>query len=91
MSDISANAVLDQFLAPIFTPEVAQQVVAHKPDEQTQVRLDELREKANEGELSDSERREYHEVIENLDLISLLRAKAEAVLANTKRTDQDSP
>jgi len=85
MSDVSANTVLDQFLAPIFTPEVAQQVIAHQPDKQFQIRLDELREKANEGNLSDSERREYHEVIENLDLISLLRAKAKAVLATTER------
>jgi len=91
MSDISANAVLDQFLAPIFTPEVAQQVVAHRPDEQTQARLDQLREKANEGNLSDSERQEYQEVVENLDLISLLRAKAKTILANTKQASQDSP
>ncbi len=86
MSSISASTVLDQFLAPIFTPEVAQQIVAHQPDEQTQARLEELRAKANEGELSDSERQEYQEVVENLDLISLLRAKAKAVLANQKST-----
>jgi len=83
MPDISANAVLDQFLAPIFTLEVAQQVVAHKPDKQIQARLDVLREKANEGNLSDSERQEYQEVVENLDLISLLRAKARGVLEKT--------
>ncbi|NOY42889.1 MAG: hypothetical protein GXP26_13775 [Planctomycetes bacterium] len=91
MPHVSANSVLDQFLAPIFTPEVAQQIVTHRPDDKTQARLDELREKANEGRLSDSERQEYQEVVENLDLISLLRAKARAVLANTKRTNQDLP
>ncbi len=83
MPDLSANAVLDQFLAPIFTPEVAQQVVAHKPDKQIQAQLDVLREKANEGNLSDSERQEYQQVVENLDLISLLRAKARGVLEKT--------
>ncbi len=83
MSDLSANAVLDQFLAPIFTPEVAQQVIAHKPDKQIQDRLDLLRGKANEGSLSDAEQLEYQEVVENLDLISLLRAKARAVLEKT--------
>jgi len=51
--------------------------------------LNDLREKANEGRLSDAGRREYDEVVENLDLISLLRAKAKAVLVNTKQ-NQDS-
>jgi len=91
MSSAPANSVRDQFLAPIFTPEVAQQVIAHRPDKQTQARLEELREKANEGIMSDSERQEYLEVVENLDLIGLLRAKARAVLANTKSVSQDSP
>ena len=86
MSHATSNTVLDQFLAPIFTPEVAQRVVAHRPDEQTQSRLAELREKANEGKLTDSERQEYQEVVENLDLISLLRAKAMAVLARQDLT-----
>ncbi len=83
MLDLSANAVLDQFLAPLFTPEVARQVVAHKPDRHIQARLDVLREKANEGNLSDSEKQEYQAVVDNLDLISLLRAKARAVLEKT--------
>ncbi len=82
MFPASANTVLDQFLAPIFTREVAQQVISHRPDEQTQARLEELREKANEGKLSDAELQEYQEVVENLDLIDLLRAKANAILAN---------
>ncbi len=85
MSDVPSNTVLDQFLAPIFTPEVAQQVVAHRPEEKMQVHLEELREKANEGLLSDAEQKEYQEIVENLDLIGLLKAKARAVL-----TRQDS-
>jgi len=80
MSNAPSNTVLDQFLDPIFTPEVAKQVVAHRPEEKTQARLEELREKANEGLLSDAEQQEYQEIVENLDLIGLLKTKARTVL-----------
>ena len=41
----------------------------------------ELRVKANDGTLSEAERAEYEELVEGLDLFSILKAKARAVLA----------
>jgi hypothetical protein len=58
----SPTSVLSRFLDPFtecLTPEVAQRVADLRPDAATQARIDELREKANEGKLSEAERAEY--------------------------------
>ena len=78
------TSTLDRFLDPIaacLTPEVAQRIVELRTDKRTRTRLEELRGKANEGALSDSERAEYEELVEGFDLFSILKAKAKAVLA----------
>ncbi len=51
-------AILDRVLEPItdcLTPDVAAKLVALRVDAQTQARVDELAEKANEGTLSTEE------------------------------------
>jgi hypothetical protein len=45
-----------------------------------QARIDDLREKANEGQLTDDERAEYGELVEGLDLFGIFKSKARAVL-----------
>jgi hypothetical protein len=80
----SPPSILDRFLDPFtecLTPEVAQRVAELRPDAATQARIDELREKANEGKLSDAERAEYEEFVESIDLIGILKAKARTFLA----------
>jgi hypothetical protein len=80
----SPASVLDGFLDPFtecLTPEVAQRVVELQPDAATQARIDELREKANEGTLSEAERVEYEEFVESIDIIGILKAKARTFLA----------
>ena len=80
----SPATILDRFLDPFtecLTAEVAQRVAELRPDAATQARIDELREKANEGKLSDAERAEYEEFVESIDLVGILKAKARTFLA----------
>lgn len=65
------HAVLDRFLRPFaecLTPEVAQRLVDLELDPHSQLRLNELAAKANEGHLTGDERREYEEFVEGIDL-----------------------
>jgi len=75
----SIDRVLDP-VAACLTPEVAQRITEVRLDAPTMVRLEELREKANEGTLNASERVEYEDFVEAYDLLVLLKNKAKAVL-----------
>jgi hypothetical protein len=75
--------VLDLLLDPvsrILTREVAQKLVKLRLDSTAQAQLDALARKCNEGELTESERREYETCIYAIDFISILQAKARAFL-----------
>jgi hypothetical protein len=63
-----------------FSPEVARQVVALKPDPGLEARLAELGRKANRGSLLPDERAEYEGYVEALDIVGLLQAKARAII-----------
>jgi hypothetical protein len=78
------SASLHKFLlhfTDTLTPELAEHFVKLPSDPEFQQRLDELGSLANEGTLSDEERREYETYIEAMDVIALLRVK---VLSRTK-------
>jgi len=80
------TTALDRMLEPvadILTPAVAQGIADMRADPQLQARIDELAAKANEGELTEAEQREYHDYVEAIDFIGVLQAKARAVLART--------
>jgi hypothetical protein len=86
MLDLAPDNVIDRFLDPVadcWTPEVAQRIVGARPDAVTEARLDELRGKANEGQLSPREREEYEAFVDAIDLVALLKAKAKAVLSKS--------
>ncbi len=75
--------VLDRLLDPvgrILTPEVARKLVNLRFDSTAQARIDKLARKCNEGELTDSERREYETYVYAIDFIAILQAKARALL-----------
>ena len=55
-----------------------------RPEEQA--RIDELADKASEGSLTAEERAEYEAYIDAIDVISILQAKARAVLADQPNT-----
>lgn len=79
------NTVLEEVLEPIaqcFTPDVARQIAGLQTSHSLQARLDDLVQKANEGELTVEERAKYEEYMEAIDLIGILQAKARKILSN---------
>jgi len=77
------SSTLDLFLDPLaacLTPEVALRIANLETDERTRSRLEELRKRANEGQLSSSERSEYQELVEGHELLAIFKAKACSVL-----------
>jgi hypothetical protein len=75
--------ILDRFLDPFaecLTREAARRIIDLHPDQETLARLEQLRGKANEGQLTEADRAEYEEFIEGMDIMGLLKAKARAAL-----------
>lgn len=71
-------------LGRILTPEFARKLVDYRFDAKSQAHIDMLAAKCNEGELSETERREYETYVHAIDFISILQAKARALLKRTK-------
>jgi hypothetical protein len=67
-------------IAECLTVDVARRIVKIRTDAQTKKRLVTLRAKANDGTLSAAERAEYEDLVEGFDLVSILKAKARAIL-----------
>jgi hypothetical protein len=59
---------------------VARALVNLRAQPDVQARIDELAEKCNDGELTPVELAEYQDIVEAIDFISLLQAKARARL-----------
>jgi hypothetical protein len=78
------SSVLSQLLEPvarIMPVAFAEELAAMRATPEVQRRIDELAEKCSEGKLSAEERVEYDAYVDAIDVISLLQAKARAVLA----------
>ena len=74
---------LDQLLDPLtdaFTADVARRVADIRADEHLQRELDRLRRKANEGALSPAEDNAYKDLVEAIDVVSIIQAKARRAL-----------
>ena len=75
---------IERLLEPVtacLTLEVAQRIVDLRLDDpSTLERLDDLREKANEGTLTAEERAEYDGFVEGNDLVMLIKDQARCVL-----------
>ena len=83
MSRPDHTSILDRVLEPItdcLTPDVAAKLVALRADTETQARVDELADKANEGTLSTEERTEYDRYREAFHFVTILQAKARKLL-----------
>jgi biopolymer transport protein ExbD len=81
---MSTTNYLDRLLEPLtgaFSPEVASALIDLHADPELQSRIEELREKANEGSLTADEDAEYKDFVEAVDLISIIQAKARRFLA----------
>ena len=68
-------------LADCLTPDAAQRVASLHVDAETQGRISELAEKANEGQLTTEEESEYRQFIDAMDLVAILQAKARDMLS----------
>ena len=74
---------MDRILDPVmdcFTPEVARNVANLRADAEIQARLEELANKANEGQLSPEERARYDRFREAFHFVTILQAKARQFL-----------
>ena len=81
MSTVAVH--LDRLLEPLaasLSPEVAAKVADLRADEAMQSRIDDLAERANEGELTAEEREEYAGYLHAIDVIAVLQAKARSLL-----------
>ena len=81
------STVLDDVLGPLvrecFTPEVARHVAEYKADNKIEARLDELSAKCTEGKLTAEEQSEYEDFVQAIELISIIQAKARALIEKT--------
>ena len=76
--------VLDRLLDPlrdVLTPSVARAIAALRADAATQASLDDLAERHHEGQLSPEELGEYQSLVNGINLISVLQAKARSVIS----------
>ncbi|MEZ6100479.1 MAG: hypothetical protein R3E01_16040 [Pirellulaceae bacterium] len=77
---------IERILEPVaacLTPEVAQRIVDLRMDDPCMMqRLESLRDKANEGTLTEQERAEYEGFVEGNDLLMLIKDQARSVLQN---------
>jgi hypothetical protein len=81
---IAVLSYLDRFLDPLaeaLTPESASALMNLRADPDVEARIGELRGMANEGTLTPAEEAEYQDVIEGIDIVSIMQAKARRVLS----------
>jgi hypothetical protein len=79
-----SNNVLSDLLEPVgrmMPAPFARELASLRATPAIQARIDELADKANEGELTDDERAEYAAFVDAIDVIGILQAKARSVLS----------
>ena len=77
----TTQSLLVLMLDTVLTPDTAERVVDYRLPQDVLDRLEVLREKAGEDQLDSSERREYAAMIEEMDVMSLIKIKARRLLA----------
>jgi hypothetical protein len=85
METSADTLVLDKILEPLasaLTPEMARKIVDLRADAETQELIDNLGDKANEGTLTEAERRQYETYVRAGTLVSILQAKARKLISN---------
>jgi len=78
-----ASSALERILAALaecLTPESAERISRFQIDSETRARIDKLATNANEGTISDTERAEYLDYVEAMDLIGIFQTKARELL-----------
>ena len=80
---MSTVSYLDRILEPVteaFTPEFARRLVDLRADDELQMEIEVLRQKANEGALNADEEAAYKDFVEAMDVISIIQSKARRFL-----------
>lgn len=83
MNPLLENTAFDRLLEPLtrrLSPDAVQAIAEFRADPVTQARIDELAQKCNEGQLTESERQEYEDYAEAIDLVAILQDKAREAL-----------
>ena len=75
-----AASLLNPMFDSLLTPESATRILSYALPDDVLRRLEVLREKAGEDQLSGAERREYARLIDEMDLIALAKLKARRLL-----------
>lgn len=81
---MSTTSYLDRLLDPLteaFTPEMAAALLELRADSELEAPIGDLRRKANDGSITPTEDAEYKDIVEAVDLISIMQAKARSFLA----------
>jgi hypothetical protein len=63
----------------VLTPEAAREILQLRADAETQLRIDDLADKCNEGTLTPEERVEYQEFVSVFNILTLLQARARSI------------
>jgi len=77
------TTLLDQVIEPFaqcLTPDAARRIVELKADAELQIRIDTLADRANRGELSESEGHEYDRYLSAIHFVNMMQAKARRLL-----------
>ncbi len=80
MSTTALDGLLDP-LASSLDPSALRQIIEFRISSEVQARVDYLANRANNGELTPDEDAEYEALIDGADLITILKLKAQRVLA----------
>ncbi|MCP5540756.1 MAG: hypothetical protein H7A53_10660 [Akkermansiaceae bacterium] len=86
MNSADSLGILDRLLEPLagsLPNSAAESIVNLRADLEMQVRIDELADKASEGQLTPDEEAEYSAIVEAIDLIGVLQAKARKALSRS--------
>jgi len=75
---------IDRVMDSMLSVDLAERIVDLRADHSLQSRVDELADKCNEGLLTAEEREEYETYVEALTYISILQAKARALLKHQR-------
>ena len=84
MNDCRSWDILDRMLEPLtglLSGGAAESIANLRADPELQSRIDDLADKAAEGDLRPEEREEYAAYVEAIDLIGVLQAKARKALS----------
>lgn len=78
-----STTILDRLIEPFaecLTTGAAAKIVALRADPETQQRVDELAEKANQGTLTEPDRFEYERILAAFHFVTIMQARARRVL-----------